>query len=139
MEAHRIRDNKVNCPLRVILDTNFLMMPGVFRIDIFDELNRLLEGDFETCLPDAVLKELEAISQGRNLKGRKAALVGLSIVKGLESTPTSEKSADESILSLVDKDTVVCTNDRELRRKVKEKGGRVIFLRQKKILELEGG
>lgn len=139
METHRIRDNKVNHPLRVILDTNFLMLPEVFHIDIFDELKMLLEGKLEICLPDTVFKELQTISQGRDLRSRKSALVGLSIVNDLKTTPTKEKNADESILSLVDKNTVVCTNDRELQKKVKEKGGRIIFLRQKKTLELEGG
>jgi rRNA-processing protein FCF1 len=33
----------------------------------------------------------------------------------------------------------VCTNDRRLREGIRKKGGRAIYLKQRRFLELEGG
>ncbi len=34
---------------------------------------------------------------------------------------------------------IVCTNDKGLKKRLREKGVPVVYLRSKKILELEGG
>jgi Uncharacterized proteins of PilT N-term./Vapc superfamily len=47
--------------LKVLLDTNALMMPEQFGVDIFSELERL--GYFDYIVPTAVVRELRAIAK----------------------------------------------------------------------------
>ncbi len=139
MEADRLRDSKVVNPIKVILDSNFLMIPWELKIDIFDELNRVILGKYEILIPTKVIEELEKLLKKGSLRERKAAVIGLNISKGLKRIDAKGDHTDEAILSIVDKNTVVCTNDKVLRKRVIAKGGRTVFLRQKKRLELEGG
>ncbi|RMF88848.1 MAG: nucleotide-binding protein [Methanobacteriota archaeon] len=125
--------------MKVILDTNFLMVPFQFKVDILSELDRLLEAGYEAVIPDKVLRELKTLSQKGSLKVRKAAKVALQLAEGMKKVSVEAEDPDSAILAITEKGTVVCTNDRELRRRVLEKGGRVVFLRQRRTLALEGG
>jgi len=120
---------------KIILDTNFLIDLGRFGISI-DEIGMVLSENFEMEIVSSSLNELKNIAT-KNMEESKHAKYALMIidlrkVKILESAET----ADKAILSFSDKDTVVATNDIELRRKLKEKGVRCIYIRSKKKLEI---
>ena len=55
-------------PLKVILDSNALFVPLEFKMDIFEELRRLLNRNIEYILLSAVKHELEVLAAGVNLK-----------------------------------------------------------------------
>ncbi len=113
----------------VILDTNALLMQFEFKIDLEDELRRLL-GVFEILIPSSVLDELKKIKD----KNVKSALDLASRYKTIET----EKKGDKSIIFLAEKfKAVVVTNDRELRMRLKEVGIKVIYLRQKSFLDMD--
>lgn len=120
---------KENRARLVILDTNALLAQFQFGIDLEDELSRLL-GAFEILIPSSVLFEL------KNVRDRhaKAALKLAERYKVI----ASDIKGDESILSLaVQLDTIVVTNDKALRKRLKAQGISVIFLRQKKYLAMD--
>jgi rRNA-processing protein FCF1 len=48
--------------VKVLLDTNALMMPSQFQIDLFEEL-RMLLGSFEPVVLSGVLDELAGLSR----------------------------------------------------------------------------
>jgi rRNA-processing protein FCF1 len=121
------------------MDTNFLMIPSQFKVDIFKELNRLLDVNYEIFVPDKVIKELKTLSVKGALKERKAARIALELSKDLKTVTITGSDPDEAILSQADRETVVCTNDRRLREAIRKKGGRAIYLKQRRFLELEGG
>ncbi|HDN68185.1 MAG TPA: hypothetical protein ENG23_01170 [Methanomicrobia archaeon] len=78
----------------VIVDTNALLLPGEFGIDIFEELARL--GYERAVVPRAVLNELDRLRQHPRLKGseRRAASLGFSLV--LEYVRASASSASSA-------------------------------------------
>jgi rRNA-processing protein FCF1 len=121
------------------MDANFLMVPSQFKVDIFGEINRLLDVKYDFFVPDKVLAELKALTKKGGQKEKKMARIGLELAKNMKVLGVKGADTDEAIISMVDKDTVVCTNDKLLREKIRERGGKVIFLRQRKFLELEGG
>ncbi|MFQ5800261.1 MAG: PIN domain-containing protein [Candidatus Hydrothermarchaeales archaeon] len=121
------------------MDTNFLMTPAQFNVDVFGELARLIDVSYELFVPDLVVKELQTLAKKGPLKNRKAARVALGLARGIKTIKVEGNNPDEAILSITDKKTVVCTNDKKLRERVMKKGGKVVFLRQKRILQLEGG
>lgn len=115
---------------RVILDTNFLLAPFQFQVDIFEELERILDVKYDLYVTEGVISEL----QGLRTSEAKGAL---SLSKGLPRI-AAEGNVDEALLALASKNTIICTNDKILIEKLKSKGAPVIYLRQKKHLILDG-
>jgi rRNA-processing protein FCF1 len=118
---------------RIILDTNFLTIPYQFSIDIFEEIDRVVEGDYELTTLDCVLEELKKLkkSTGKDAAAAKVALI-LIKEKNIKVIKTGEKNVDIKIYRMADKNTIVATNDRNLRRRLKNKNVKVLYLRSKK-------
>jgi len=122
----------------IILDTNFLV--DLFRFNIsFDDVKILVEGDSSFVIFRQILRELEKM----NVKYAKVALKIVNIY-GINVIDTPGSNADDAILSYVSgkkkqgtlKNVVLATNDSRLRKKAREVGTRVIYLRARKHLEI---
>ncbi len=122
----------------VILDTNALMMLFEFSIDLEAELTRLL-GSYCIFVPTIVLDELRLLSEKGKGKQKIIAKSALTLSKNYKCMQTHlTGSVDESLISLAkENDGIVLTNDRELRKKLKEMDLKVIFLRAKNKLSLQ--
>jgi rRNA-processing protein FCF1 len=120
---------------KIILDTNFLIDLGRFGIGI-DEIDRIMTENYEMQIVSSSVFELKKIAAtvAEESKFAKYALMIMDLRK-IKILETNE-SADAAILSFADKDTIVATNDTELRKKLKEKGVRSIYVRAKKKLEI---
>ncbi|NJE00758.1 PIN domain-containing protein [Thermococcus sp. JdF3] len=127
----------------VIPDTNFLLVPGQFGVDIIGELNRVLDVRFRIAVPNVVLQELEVIerkSRGKDLMAIRMAKKLAERFEVVEMGRFGERPIDDQIFDFAVKNerVVVCTNDRGLKKRLRENGVPVVYLRSKKILELEG-
>jgi rRNA-processing protein FCF1 len=120
---------------KIILDTNFLIDLGRFRISI-DEIGKVLPENYEMQIVAPSLEELKKIA-ATNTEESKFAKYALMLIdlRKMKILETNE-SADNAILSIADKDTLVATNDIVLRKKLKMKGFRCIYVRAKKKLEI---
>jgi uncharacterized protein len=126
---------------KIIVDTNFLLIPGQFHVDIFSEIDRIMTEPYELCMVEKSVGEIENITrQGKQVDkfAAKLALV-LSIQKSLKRLPCSKeiRSADDAIVEASDSNTYVATQDKLLRGRVIRKGAKIIALRQKKYLVIE--
>ena len=121
--------------MKVLLDTNGLMVPGEFGVDVFEELERLGYRRFLVLRP--VLRELESLSRlADSRRDRIAARIGLLLAEGCEIVEASG-GADEALLDLALKTgAAVFTNDKELKKKLSTRGVTVIHLRQRRRLEI---
>ncbi|MGP8320704.1 MAG: type II toxin-antitoxin system VapC family toxin [Methanosarcinaceae archaeon] len=118
--------------MKVIIDTNALMIPVQFNVDIFDELQRL--GFDEFVLPKAVLDELDTLVGRSKGKDRMAAKVARSLA-GRCKVVDITGFADDVIAELAwDSNAAVLTNDIRLKNRLREKGITVVYLRQKNRL-----
>jgi rRNA-processing protein FCF1 len=121
--------------MKFLLDTNFLMVPGQFRADIYSQLR--LNGRAELYAVDLSVQELEKIAGGRGRNGANARLAlklmkkeGVKIVKSGKIT-----DADEAIRRIARREgMVVCTADKRLKFELERRDIRVVSLRQKKYL-----
>lgn len=114
--------------MKVLLDTNFLMLPAQRRVDIYRELKGKLV-TLKSCV-----RELEELAEGR---GRAAiqARVALELAKGKVRIVDAKGSADKVILSYAaGKKCAVATNDRKLIKSLKRHGVKIIRLRQGKFI-----
>ncbi|MBU3966598.1 MAG: DNA-binding protein [Euryarchaeota archaeon] len=118
----------------VIIDTNGLMIPGQFGIDIFMELKRL--GFDSYVVPRASVRELEKISMHGRGRDRTAAKIALSL---MERCTIVEKGgfADDVIMELATStEDAVLTSDIELKKRLCSKGVTIVQLREKTHLSL---
>jgi hypothetical protein len=122
---------------RIILDTNFLTIPYQFNIDVFEEIERIIEEDYELVTLDCVVEELKRMMESKG-KDAVAARVALELIKkkNVKVIKTKEKKVDNTIIKLADKNTIVATNDKGLRKKLKNKNVKVLYLRSKKRLAI---
>lgn len=121
--------------MKVILDTNALMVPEQFGVEIFSELERL--GYTECLVPASVLAELRALAS-RADKGRDkvAARVALGLAQRCRVMGEGKMDADAAIERLAhDENAAVFTNDRALKKRLSSNGITVIYLRQERYLE----
>ncbi len=118
----------------IIIDTNGMMIPGQFGIDIFTELNRL--GFDSYVIPRASVRELEKISRHGRGRDITAAKIALSLV---ERCTIIEKDgfADDVIMEIASgTDTPVLTNDTGLKKRLCSKGVTIVQLRERTHLSL---
>jgi uncharacterized protein len=123
--------------MKFMLDTNFMMVPGQFKLDIYEKLREF--GNAELYTTSLSLAELVKIADG---KGRDAgsARIGLILLKreGVKVIPSEDSNADEAIKRIAVKDSmVVCTADKKLKDVLKKNGVKVMSLRQGRYLEIE--
>jgi len=151
MEIYRIWNDTLNMTAkskhiektaRVILDSNALFVPLQFRIDIFEELQTFLSVKFEPVLLSPIRKELETIAEKGSPKMRKWASYALKLAEKCVFLEVKEKiagSPDDAIVETARKwDCPVFTNDRKLRRRLRNINVPVIYVRQKSRLEIDG-
>lgn len=115
------------------------MIPGLFRVDIFAELNRVLQRRYELLVPQPVIKELETLAKRGTPSERSAARLALSLLENTKILPSEYTNADRAILELVknNPDYLVATTDTQLQRRLQEMGINIIRLRQRTRLMLE--
>ncbi len=113
------------------------LVPGQFRVDIFEEIRDIIEGDIVFVITHSVKKELEKISKSKS-KDSTASKLALSFIKrkNLQVIEGNGRNTDEEIVNLADENTIVATNDKLLQKKLKEKKIKVIYLRSKSMLDL---
>ena len=133
-------ENKVH----VILDTNFLLIPGQYKVDIFHSLEFLMTKPFEFCIFDATIDELMKIAS-KNVKDKNNAKIALQLIKqkNLKSLHNSfigeDSYIDKIILNNAQDSDIICTQDKDLKRLIKKKSKkiRIITLMDKKHIEFE--
>jgi rRNA-processing protein FCF1 len=127
---------------RIILDANALLVPAELKIDIFQKLGELLNRNFQLVLLTPIRRELEDIAGRGSPQMQKKALMALQLAEKcvLVSVRTKEgASPDDVILQTASRRKwPVFTNDRRLRKKLRDINVPVIYVRQKSRLEIDG-
>ncbi len=128
--------------LKVILDANALFVPLKFKIDIFEELKTLLNRNLELVLLQPIKKELEKTAEKGAPKTRKEANYALKLAEKCTLIKLDEKfvgSPDDAIVKVAGEwKCPVFTNDKALRKRLRDISVPVIYVRQKSQLEIDG-
>ncbi len=137
-----LEPERLKKPLRIIMDSNAFFIPLQLKIDIFEELKKLLNKRFELILLSPVRQELEKLAEKSSPKMRKNASYALKIANEctlIELNQENAGSADDAVFQAARKwKYPVFTNDRELRKKLRNINVPVIYVRQKSRLEING-
>lgn len=129
--------------MKIFLDTNFLLIPAQFRIDIFQEIDRIITRKYDLIIIPQILEELHEMAK-ESKKNEREARIALELAKKcqlLEMSPSIQgnQEVDEIILQSATKQKwIVATNDAALRKKLRSHQVPTITLRNKAHLTLEG-
>ena len=128
-------------PIKVILDSNFLMIPFQFKIDIFQEIEYLLQKKVDFVVPSAVKSELTGIS-ARGGEGAPEASLALQLAsrcRVVDVTLAPQETVDDAILKASQRlGAVVATTDIDLKKRLRDINVPVVYLREKSKLEVDG-
>ncbi|MBT4823986.1 hypothetical protein HN695_05340 [Candidatus Woesearchaeota archaeon] len=135
---------------KILLDTNFLMIPGNFGVDIFTEIERICHFKYKLYILDKSLDELKKLpekARKQKTTTKRAVNIALKLVENMVQDgklniipiKTNKKLISiykdkyvDDIIKEVKNDYIIATTDKELKKHLK----RVIVLRQKSHLEL---
>ncbi len=115
------------------------MIPFQFNVDIINELEKILPS-YRLIVPDFIMNELYGIKKGSKGKNRIAANIALKMAKShpfeIRNIPLEKDEKVDDALIRVSK--ILCTNDKELREKARKSGIKIVYLRQRKYLAIDG-
>ena len=115
----------------VVLDTNALMMPVECDLRLFDGLERVLGRPVEPLdlvVPAAAAAELDELADGSG-DAAVAARVGRDLLDRCRVVETDASYADDAVVELATPDSIVVTNDRPLRDRLRDRGVPVVSRR----------
>jgi len=121
--------------ISVLIDTGFLVECAKNKVDLYKELNRVLDFSFDVAILDRTMDELDVlITKGRST-GRAAKLAKTVLMtKQVVVFPTEGGHTDKLLLKRADENHIIATVDGDLKRKLKKKGNDVIIIKAKKKL-----
>lgn len=121
----------------VVLDSSAALMPFEFSIDLEAELKRLL-GAILIVVPLSVDKELRLLAQRETGEKKGKVQAALKLIDRYERAGVEALSADDAVVMVaLKRKGVAVTNDMKLRRRLRDVGVPVVFLRGKQQLVLE--
>jgi len=131
-----------NEALKVILDSNALFTPLKSKLDVFVEVERLLNRNVDFVLLSPIKRELELLATKNSPKTRREAVYALKLSEKCRyvAVDEDEKLPIDDVIVKVAKawNSPVFTNDRQLRRRLRDISVPVIYVRQKSRLEIDG-
>jgi rRNA-processing protein FCF1 len=120
----------------LLLDTNFLLLAGTKGKNALNDLESLIAEQHQLATLTSMVSELESMKESSS-KRAAAAKVALKLIeqKKIKVLETSLK-ADESLADYAIKheDTIVCTNDGELKKELKKHNIEVVGPKGRKYL-----
>ena len=128
--------------LKVILDSNAFFVPLEFKIDLFSDVESLLGRRVDFVLLSPVKRELELLAAKDSPKIRRQAVFALRLAEKCKFVPVEEEeklTTDDAIVKVAKMwSCPVFTNDRQLRKRLRDISVPVIYLRQKSRLDIDG-
>ena len=122
-------------PRPVILDTNLLLLPFQFKINILKELAYLIESSHYYLISSNTLGELEKLGKITGKNGMAARLALKMIKNNNIKVVRSDMNVDDWIVNYArDNNAVVCTNDAALRKRLKSFGIKMIAMKSRSKL-----
>ena len=127
-------------PTKILCDTNFLLIPLRFGVDIFSEADNALNDICSFYVSSRVLDEIELLRKDAKPSLDKELLFAVKMAEKCTLVEDdSDIYVDDSLIQLAKENNMVLgTTDSELRKKAREEGVKVVYLRQRRYLLLDG-
>lgn len=121
--------------MKILIDSSVLIAGPQYRINVLRQLEDLIEGKKEFITLSTVKKELEKLSEKDSIRGLNARSA-LKTVEGLKVIEVEGGNVDDSIVEYAENSRcAVCTDDRELKGRLKKAGVKAIIIKGKSKLD----
>lgn len=121
--------------IKILLDTNFLLTIVRHKLHGLEQIKEKLPAEFYTL--SRVLYELKGLGKTDKKVKKEAAIVEQMLKNnGVKVLDSKLEDVDKELISL-SKEYVIATNDKELRKRVREAGGKTIYVRSLTYVEVE--
>ncbi len=127
---------------KLLIDTNFLILPLKMGKNIRIQLDNLLKIKYTIIVLEDSISELKYVDARfhENLSSDSSILEqlwpGIKIVKF--NSPAAYKVDDKILAYAVENKCIVATNDRDLRIRLRDKGVATVYLKHRSRLALDG-
>ncbi|MHA1230565.1 MAG: type II toxin-antitoxin system VapC family toxin [Candidatus Helarchaeota archaeon] len=126
--------------LYILLDTNFLIVPFQFRINLKSKFDELIDREYKLVLLQEIYDELLRINKKARGKSKQEIQAAITYYRNHEKVSLLKRNEnepmDEFIIRVAKKyNMIVATNDRSLKRRLKNQGINFIYLRQGSYLK----
>lgn len=125
----------------VLFDTNFLLIPSRFGVDIFEESERALNLKPDFVVIKGVLDEIQLLKEEAQPSFRKQLELAEKLAERctiIDYEWREDEEVDDTIVRVsTSNGYIVGTTDAELRKRLHDQGVKVLFLRQKSFIMLE--
>ncbi len=113
----------------LVVDANFLMSTYKFKVDAILGVEELVGRDYLLVTSSSIVVELERIRKSKG-KASQQARYALGIIRKYVKVIRTTESADQWIeMYCLKNNAIACTNDAELRKRLKKNGIKTIVLR----------
>jgi rRNA-processing protein FCF1 len=116
----------------VVMDTNFLLLPFQFRIDVFTELDYVLDEPYLIVISEKVIAELKGLSKkiGKTGSAARFALKLVEAKKPYMKIIKTNTPVDDWLFEYArEHKAIACTNDAALKRKLRAEKLKIVGLR----------
>lgn len=138
----------------IVIDSNFILLPFQFKIDYFNEIRFIIEGEIRFIIYQQIFDELEAKRKKQQKTAKfinflESGLIYLEKNKErynieiLEEIKNENETTDDFLIRMLkdlkkeNQNIYIATNDSDLRRKAKMIKINSIFMRQKKYISID--
>jgi rRNA-processing protein FCF1 len=127
-------------PTKILCDTNFLLIPIRFGVDVFNVTDNALNDITEFYVSSRVLDEINLLRRDAKPSLDKELLFALKMAKQCKVIDDhSMLLVDESLIKIAKElNMIIGTTDSDLRKRARDNGVKVVYLRQKRYLVLDG-
>jgi uncharacterized protein len=120
---------------KVVIDTNMIISCVNFKIDLFEEIRKLL-GNVEIIITENIKNELEKLKKdGKNMEKTVNIAEKLLERNGIKVEESRVKPTDNELVELASKGFIIATNDKDLKQTIKRNSGQFLFIRKRKFIE----
>ncbi|MEM0359834.1 MAG: hypothetical protein QXK06_00675 [Candidatus Diapherotrites archaeon] len=121
---------------KVALDTSILLSIPENGAQVFEGITEKL-GKTEFFVTESVLRELEILKQKKGKKQEIAIVEKALKANKVKKIGNNYANADDCLEEKARNGFIVATSDRELKKRIKGFGGRIIYLKKGKLIETE--
>jgi rRNA-processing protein FCF1 len=122
--------------IKVLLDTNFLLTTVRHKIYGFEEIKGKIPVEFYTL--SRVIHEIKSLGK-RQRKIKNEGVIVEQVLKNnnVKVLDSISEDVDSELVEYAKKGYAIATNDKELRRRVREAGGKTIYIRSLTYIDTE--
>ncbi len=121
---------------KILLDTNFLLTMIRYKIHGFEEMKNKYPCDFFTL--SRVLFELERLSKSdKKIKNETILVKKILQNNSVRVIDSTKEDVDAELVEKSKEGFIIATNDKLLRQKVKDAGGKTIYVRSLSYIEMD--